>query len=359
MKKHFISVLIGLLSLVGLYTGVTNQPSQDDITPIGIEENVEIEDTRQQDLETKLVEENVDNLINETDAEAKNLANIETETIEEQNKDETRQLETEPLKIDRVVTANSNDELKELYSELSNCDGNTIYTKVIVNGKEYKDSNSQYILNDLINTYGANLSELDNSSNKKETQPKATQPKATQPKVTQPKATQPKATQPKATQPKATEPATTQPEATQAVTQPPTTKAVETTQAPQPSSSNYASEVLRLVNLKRTEAGLSSFTTESKLTQAANKRAVEIVSKFSHDRPDGSQFFTVFAEYGVNPQSGGENIAYGQQSPAAVVKAWWDSPGHRANILNAKFNKLGVGVHEVNGTIYWSQLFTN
>lgn len=57
--------------------------------------------------------------------------------------------------------------------------------------------------------------------------------------------------------------------------------------------------------------------------------------------------------------AGGENIAYGQRSPQEVVTAWMNSPGHRANILSNKFNKLGVGVHEVNGTIYWTQLFTN
>ncbi len=43
----------------------------------------------------------------------------------------------------------------------------------------------------------------------------------------------------------------------------------------------------------------------------------------------------------------GENIAYGTQayaSPRAMVKAWMNSPEHRANILNPEFRDIGVGV---------------
>lgn len=123
--------------------------------------------------------------------------------------------------------------------------------------------------------------------------------------------------------------------------------------------SNYANEVLKLVNQERAKAGLSALTTNSSLTAAANKRAQETKQSFSHTRPNGTSFSTVLKEYGISYRTSGENIAYGQRTPQEVVNGWMNSPGHRANILNANFNKIGIGVYESNGTIYWSQLFTN
>lgn len=122
---------------------------------------------------------------------------------------------------------------------------------------------------------------------------------------------------------------------------------------------NYAGEVLRLVNVERAKAGLPALTTNSTLTAAANKRAQETKQSFSHTRPDGSSCFTVLAEYGISYRTAGENIAYGQRTPQEVVNGWMNSPGHRANILKSSFGKVGIGVYESNGVIYWSQLFTD
>lgn len=124
--------------------------------------------------------------------------------------------------------------------------------------------------------------------------------------------------------------------------------------------SNYASEVLRLVNIERSKAGLSALTTNSTLTAAADKRAQETKQSFSHTRPNGSSFSTVLKEFNISYRTAGENIAYGQRTPQEVVTGWMNSPGHRANILNANFGKIGIGVYQAsNGTIYWTQLFTN
>ena len=153
---------------------------------------------------------------------------------------------------------------------------------------------------------------------------------------------------------------TTKPVATAAPK--PTTKPVATA-TPKPTTntgiSNYANEVLRLVNIERSKAGLSALTTNSTLTAAANKRAQETVQSFSHTRPNGTGFQTALTEFGVSYRAAGENIAYGQRTPQEVVTGWMNSPGHRANILNANFNKIGIGVYQKNGVIYWSQLFTN
>jgi Uncharacterized protein with SCP/PR1 domains len=124
-------------------------------------------------------------------------------------------------------------------------------------------------------------------------------------------------------------------------------------------TNSYAAEVLRLVNVERTKAGLSAYTTNKTITSAANKRAQEISVSFSHTRPNGSSFASVLKDYGLPYTAAGENIAYGQKTPKEVVSAWMKSTGHRANILNKRFKKLGIGVYQKNGKIDWTQEFTN
>ncbi len=121
----------------------------------------------------------------------------------------------------------------------------------------------------------------------------------------------------------------------------------------------YIAEVLKIVNKERAKEGLNPLTTNTKLKNAANQRAKEIVSLFSHTRPDGTSGVSVLKEYGISYSAWGENIAYGQKSPAVVMDAWMNSSGHRANILSNKFGKVGIGCYVKNGVIYWTQVFTN
>jgi len=127
----------------------------------------------------------------------------------------------------------------------------------------------------------------------------------------------------------------------------------------------YAAEVVRLTNAERANDGRHALAdTHSKLNAAAQKRAEEIAEKYDSDhlRPDGRKWSTVLGEYDIPYRVAGENIARGQKSPAAVVKAWMDSPGHRSNILGLKanYNYIGVGVCEkADGTLCWVQLFLN
>lgn len=155
---------------------------------------------------------------------------------------------------------------------------------------------------------------------------------------------------PKATTPKTTTPPTTT--ATTTSTTPPKTTGTTANQS-------YADQVLKLVNQEREKAGLKALVTTDSLQKAANKRAVEIVSSFSHTRPDSRSFATVLGDYNINYLAAGENIAYGQKSPEEVMTAWMNSPGHRANILGSQFGKVGIGVYQSNGVYYWSQEFTN
>lgn len=120
----------------------------------------------------------------------------------------------------------------------------------------------------------------------------------------------------------------------------------------------YGLRITELVNEHRAAAGLAPVTYSAKISKAAQVRAAEIEQSFSHTRPDGRYFSTVFAEHGITYRYSGENIAWGQKSPEEVVTAWMNSAGHRANILNAKFTQLGVGYRQnARGVNYFTQLF--
>ena len=122
----------------------------------------------------------------------------------------------------------------------------------------------------------------------------------------------------------------------------------------------FADEVLRLTNLERGNAGVSHLTRTSTLNQIALIRARETIQLFSHNRPDGRWFLTVFADNGITYSDAGENLAMGQETPAEVVKAWMDSPGHKENMLYSDFGRIGIGVAMDNsGKLYWTQLFTD
>ena len=121
----------------------------------------------------------------------------------------------------------------------------------------------------------------------------------------------------------------------------------------------FAEQVVELVNQERTKAGLNAVTLDKSIASAALVRAKEIETSFSHTRPNGSKFSTALTEQGVTFKGAGENIAWGQKSPEAVMQAWMNSEGHRANILNKNFTKIGVGYYQnAAGRNFWTQLFT-
>ncbi len=121
---------------------------------------------------------------------------------------------------------------------------------------------------------------------------------------------------------------------------------------------SYVEQVVKLVNEHRAKEGLSPLKLDTKVSAAAQVRAKEIVTSFSHTRPDGSSFATALKEQNISYRRAGENIAWGQKSPEEVVNAWMNSSGHRANIMNPNFTSIGVGYYRQNGVNYWCQLFT-
>ena len=124
-------------------------------------------------------------------------------------------------------------------------------------------------------------------------------------------------------------------------------------------SSSAASEVVRLTNSARSQNGYAALVEDGALSDAAAVRAREIARSFSHTRPSGASFSSALSESGVTYLRAGENIASGQKSASEVVNAWMNSPGHRANILNSSYSRIGSASVNIDGTLYWVQLFAD
>jgi len=120
---------------------------------------------------------------------------------------------------------------------------------------------------------------------------------------------------------------------------------------------SYTNEVIRLVNVERSKVGVPALQQHQDLCNAADVRAEEAARSFSHTRPNGSKWRTVFDEHNVQAIFRGENLAFGQPTPETVVDDWMASKDHRKNILNKDFDYIAVGLYEKAGVLYWSQLF--
>ena len=120
---------------------------------------------------------------------------------------------------------------------------------------------------------------------------------------------------------------------------------------------DFEAEVVRLVNVERAKQGLSALESDWQLSRVARYKSQDMHDNkyFSHTSPVYGSPFQMMKSFGISYRSAGENIARGQRTPAAVVNAWMNSSGHRANILNASFTHIGVG-YVADGN-YWTQMF--
>ena len=142
----------------------------------------------------------------------------------------------------------------------------------------------------------------------------------------------------------------------------PIPKDTPTPTTPPKATNSYAQEVLSLVNAERAKVGVAPLVLDSTLNEATRIRAKEIVDTTSHQRPNGDYFYTVLDEVGASYTDFGENIAFGQASADEVVAAWMSSDGHRANMLNPYYVKMGLGsffTEDSQFCYYWVQIFTD
>ena len=106
-------------------------------------------------------------------------------------------------------------------------------------------------------------------------------------------------------------------------------------------------------------SGLKSLQYDYALEKIAMQRAAELVIKYDHQRPNGTYVWTLLSDY----SSCGENIAYGQRSAEEVFVDWreddksYAGQGHRRNMLDSSYNRVGIACTEYLGIKFWVQVF--
>ena len=148
-----------------------------------------------------------------------------------------------------------------------------------------------------------------------------------------------------------TEPTTTT--TTTSTTVKPTTVPTTTTVPPTTTPIGYGEptafelEIFNILNKHRVEAGVEPLKFGKFYYNAAKKRAEEIDTKFSHERPNGMLPGSVFAEFGVDAKDKyvGENIAQFFNNATVVMDGFMASPGHKYNILYEKFEYVAIATY--------------
>lgn len=104
-------------------------------------------------------------------------------------------------------------------------------------------------------------------------------------------------------------------------------------------------DLMTRINLERTNRFLPALVYNPKLTTAAGIKSQDMIDRdyFAHVDPDGNYVWPVIEAQGFKPYKAlGENLAIDFTNPQALVNAWMNSPGHRANIINDKFTDQGM-----------------
>lgn len=127
---------------------------------------------------------------------------------------------------------------------------------------------------------------------------------------------------------------------------------------PTATAASAQAAILALVNEERGKVGCSPVTASASLASLAQRFSDDMAARgfFGHTDPDGRTPWDRADAAGI-AGLGAENIARGQADAQAVMAAWMNSDGHRANILNCDYKTLGVGVHYGAGGPWWTQDF--
>lgn len=114
-----------------------------------------------------------------------------------------------------------------------------------------------------------------------------------------------------------------------------------------PSSDTDELKMLSLVNKEREKAGISPLVMDEELVKIARLKSQDLIDKnyFSHQSPTYGDPFAMMKNFGVTYSYAGENLA-GNHSVEKAHESLMNSPGHRANILNPNYTKIGIGIVE-------------
>ena len=105
-------------------------------------------------------------------------------------------------------------------------------------------------------------------------------------------------------------------------------------------------EIIRLTNIQRTSAGLSEVKLDTKLSAAATQKAADMFARnyWAHISPVGTQPWYFITESGYSYRYAGENLARDFSDAKSVVDAWVASLSHRENLLNSRYQDIGIAI---------------
>ena len=108
---------------------------------------------------------------------------------------------------------------------------------------------------------------------------------------------------------------------------------------------DYEAQMLALVNKERIKHGLKPLQADPVLVPVARAHSQDMFAKgyFAHDNLEGKDPFDRMRAASVPFRAAGENLALAQTVEIAHVNLM-NSPGHRANILNPSFGRVGIGI---------------
>ncbi len=111
-------------------------------------------------------------------------------------------------------------------------------------------------------------------------------------------------------------------------------------------SSVTIDEVVRATNEQRVGAGLKPLSYNEKLADAARRKAANMLAEnyWAHNSPSGKTPWVWFKEAGYNYIYAGENLAKDFGDTSRMMSAWMASPTHKDNIVNAKYQEIGIAV---------------
>lgn len=131
--------------------------------------------------------------------------------------------------------------------------------------------------------------------------------------------------------------------------------------APAPGAPAWVQEMLSSINARRADAGVAPVQLCGSLMRAAQAHSEDqaVRATMSHTGSDGSSMVQRAERAGYRGWNNlAENVAAGQPDVGSVMGAWMNSSGHRANILGAAYQHVGLGTaNAANGTPYWTQDF--
>lgn len=122
---------------------------------------------------------------------------------------------------------------------------------------------------------------------------------------------------------------------------------------------NLRAETVRAVNAVRKDAGLAPLSVNRRLTSTAQGHSCDMArrTKMTHTGSDGSSFDVRVARGGYKFSTSYENVGSGFSTPTTMLKAWMNSPPHRANVLSRDAKDVGIGIAVgSDGAMYWTML---